>query len=135
MMPKAKTAVPALGKALSAFFKVYTARLAADKTAAKLKSEETTLKSVVVELMREAGLDKAQGAAGTVSTRVVSVAKATDWPAFYKWIQKTGNFECLEKRVHQANLAEVLEHYPRAKPGGIVFESVLKVTPTPRRDA
>ena len=130
-MPKAKT--PAMGAAFAKFFKLYNARLAADKEAARLKKAETEAKGAVVDLMLAAGLDRAQGAAGMLSTKSVPVAKAADWPAFYKWIQKTGNFECLEKRVHQKNLAEVLEHYPRAKPGGIEWENVLKVTATPAK--
>ena len=130
--PKKTALARGLDRALTEYFRERGARLALERDVKEYKRREASMLDAITELMPK-GIDKVSGSAGSISTKIVTVGKVHSWPDYYKWIRRGSHFECLEKRVHQGNLAEVLEHSPRSKPGGIVFEQIVKVTATASR--
>ena len=101
-------------------------RLALDKEAASLKETEDDIYKVIVSKMREEGMTAMGAKNGFVKLKEVVEPIPTDWPELYMYIQRTGHFEFLHKRI--ATLA-IKEHVEAGEEiPGIGFTTVYKLT-------
>lgn len=82
-------------------------RLAADKVAATLKSEESAAEAMLIEQMRTQEITACGGSKLRVAlAKPDYVPHVTDWNAFYKHILKTKDFSFLERRPGKAACRE-----------------------------
>lgn len=83
-------------------------RLAADKVAAELKTEESRAEALLIQEMRANNLTAVGGQKVRLSIPTVPdmVPTVTDWEALRAHILKTGDFSLLEKRVGKAAVKE-----------------------------
>lgn len=83
------------------FWQTRDKRLAADKVAKDLKTEESSYEAKLIKEMREQQLTAIGGK--LVRLQIPTVPKyvpaVKDWDAFYKHILQTGDFSLLQKRV------------------------------------
>ena len=133
-MPQKSQPLPSgLGRRIDTYFRVRAARLDLDSQAAEMKKKEATVQGKLVETMSKAGLDQARGTLGGLTITRPTVARITDWLAFYGWVQKFKAFDSLARRLNQANLSERFEHDPKLRVPGLERVTIVKVTPTVRR--
>jgi hypothetical protein len=74
-------------------------RLAADKIAASLKSEENSLKAQLIAEMEENNLSSVGGESCIVKRTVKQRAIAADWTQIYGYILEHDAFDLLHKRL------------------------------------
>lgn len=74
-------------------------RLAADKIAEALKSEENKLKAVIIAEMEENDLASIGGKSCVINRSVRTRAIASDWPAVHAYIREHDAFDLLHKRL------------------------------------
>lgn len=134
-MPKIKApevpTIPAkfpksMGACADMLHDIRTARLAADKFAAELKSHEERLKTHIID-----NLDKRieSGAAGK-HHRVQIVPKrkwrvnAEKWDNFFHWVAKKKRFDLLQKRINDTAVAELMTTSKAKVPGVESFDAV-----------
>lgn len=83
---------------IAAYRKARAARLAQDQIVVELKAAEMIAKEELMVALDNHGLQKAGDGVSSVSKTKKSIVTITDWPAFYEHIQKTGEFDLLQKR-------------------------------------
>jgi len=76
-----------------------TKRLAADKTAASLKSDENELKTQLITEMETAGLSSAGGKVAVINRSIRTRAIAGDWSEIHEYVRKNDAFDLLHKRL------------------------------------
>lgn len=96
-------------------------RLAADRVAAGLKSEETKLKQALIDAMRTGDLSSIGGKVAIAKRHQKRRAIAQDWPAVYGYIFREQAMDVLEKRLLQSGIAARWEDGVEV-PGVGVFE-------------
>lgn len=99
-MPKA------LGACVDLYFTLRAARLEKDKEVGVMKEDEGLVRE---HLIRSIDKQSSLGAVGKTHKAIVVddiQYTATDWPAFYKHVQKTGEFDLLNKAINQAAVKE-----------------------------
>lgn len=102
-------------------------RLAADKVASALKSDETALIDHIIEtLPKDSG--GAVGKHHKVEVYNDEKMVVKDWDALYKYIKRTGRFELLQKRLGEGALKELIDD-KKVVPGVEPF-TVVKVSLT-----
>lgn len=74
-------------------------RLAADKVASQLKSEEHALQYELIAEMEESSLSSIGGKECIIKRKVKQRAIAADWPEFYAFIKEHDAFDLLHKRI------------------------------------
>jgi len=87
-----------LGALSDEYWEVYNERLKADKVAAALKVRENELYAAITQCLRENELTAIGGQKVRLEMKTEFVPAIKDWSRFYEHIQKTGEFDLLEKR-------------------------------------
>jgi hypothetical protein len=88
------------------FLEIRTARLAIDKEAAALKSQETYLETFLIDALEKA---KTEGVSGASVTVVIDRKKkpiVENWDLFYAYVKKTGAFDLLQRRLGEKAVEE-----------------------------
>lgn len=108
-LPTKEIKPPKLPKSLGACVDLYhetrEKRLAANKVTEEIKVTETFIANHIID-------NVPKGDTGAIGQKYKGVVKTSDvfqiddWEAFYKWIQKTGHFEVLNRALNQAALEE-----------------------------
>ena len=88
------------------YISIRAQRLALDHEAADLKETEDNLYKVIVSKMRDEGMSAMGGKNGMVKLKESEEPVATDWPELYIYIQRTGSFEFLHKRLSTLAIKE-----------------------------
>ena len=88
-----------LGKLADRLDAARIARLAADKIAASLKSDETELKTLLITEMEGAGLSSVGGKIAVINRSIRTRAIAGDWPLIHEYIRENDAFDLLHKRL------------------------------------
>lgn len=101
-----------LGKRADAYATLKAQRLAADKVAAALKAEESKAKAFLMETMLAQEITAIGGSVIRLEldSEAVQEPVVEDWTKLYKYIQKTGDFSLLEKRIGKAAVKEQWEN-------------------------
>lgn len=74
-------------------------RLAADKIAAGLKSDENQIKQLLISEMEENNLSSVGGKSCVINRSVKERAIATDWPVIHAYIRDNDAFDLMHKRL------------------------------------
>jgi hypothetical protein len=115
-----------MGACADMLFDIRSRRLAADKLAAELKSQEELIKTHIID-----NLDKRDetGAAGK-HHRVQVVRKRkyrvdpTKWGYFFAWVAKNRRWDLLQKRLADTAIKETVEEHRKKVPGVEPFDYV-----------
>jgi len=97
-----------------------------EKEAATIKEAEDDLYKVIVSKMRDEGMTVLGAKNGFVKLKESEEPVPTDWPALYEYIQRTGSFEFLHKRLSTLAIKEHVEAGEDIP--GIGFTTVYKLT-------
>lgn len=89
---------PSMTSLLNDYKIARASRAEADELVKRLKERESELKDRIMLALDNAGLQKAGDEVTTVSKMKRAIVNITDWPAFYKHIQESGEFDLLQKR-------------------------------------
>lgn len=97
-----------LGKIADYYHDTKTARLAADKAAAALKTKEEQAKNALITQMRAQGISAAGGKKlrCTIDPEPDYKPTVKDWSKLYAHILKTKDFSFLQKRIGEAAVKE-----------------------------
>lgn len=77
-------------------------RIAADKVAASLKSEETRIKTQIISEMEEKDLSSIGGKSAVLSRITKKRPIANDWSKVYSFIREHDAFDLLHKRLTES---------------------------------
>lgn len=101
-------------------------RLAMDKEAAAVKDRETEIFNTIIATLNESTDTGAAGKHHRVQRVTKTVQNVADWPAFWGFIQQTGSFEMLQKRLADKAVTEYTE--ANGLPPGIVTAEVATLS-------
>ena len=99
-----------------------------DEEIAKLDQDMQTIKTAVLDYMKEAGVESARTEAGIVYRTVKTKYATSDWESMNKFILEHGVPELLVKAINQSNMAAFLEEHPDLLPPGLNANSEYSVT-------
>ena len=107
---KAGSPLPdSLGRCADMLHEVRATRLEMEKMVASVKARETELKDHIIDSL-SVGDDT--GAAGhEYRVQVVTKPKATiaEWEAFTRWVAETGRFDCIQRRLGERAVLDMIE--------------------------
>lgn len=98
MATKGKAIGDKLGSVIDEYAKARSKRKLADSQAEALKKIEDGAKAKVIAELQKNKLDSARGERGQATITMRDIAAVEDWPALYKHIRETDEFELLQKR-------------------------------------
>jgi hypothetical protein len=99
---------PELGDLIDAVWAKREEMRVANALAKKLKADIDKLEEEVLAELKAKKIEGARGKTASVSRSTLDKANVTDWPEFYKWISKTGNWQLLIKRANDASYREIV---------------------------
>ena len=95
---------------------------------AKLDQDMQTVKTAVLDYMKETGVESLRTEAGIVYRTVKTKYATSDWESMNKFILEHGVPELLVKAINQSNMAAFLEEHPDLLPPGLNANSEYSVT-------
>jgi hypothetical protein len=95
------------------FVQIRAERLAADKVAATLKSEEHKLQEMILAAMIDTDMNAVGGTEKLVKRQKSVGVTVDDWDAVTRYICETGNTQILQKRIAVGNYKELIEEGER----------------------
>jgi hypothetical protein len=94
----------------------------------KIDSDMKTVKSAILQYMKDIGAESLKTSAGVVYRTVRTTYATSDWESMNKFILEHSVPELLEKRIHQTNMKAFLEENPELIPAGLNANSEYSVT-------
>lgn len=94
----------------------------------KIDSDMKTVKSAILQHMKDIGAESLKTSAGVVYRTVRTTYATSDWESMNKFILVHSVPELLEKRIHQTNMKAFLEENPELIPAGLNANSEYSVT-------
>jgi hypothetical protein len=88
-----------IGTRIDALYALREHRLSIEKKVKELKEEELQMRNEIFELLASMGLTKASGAMATAGIKVSQVPLVESWDLLQEYIQETGEFDLLQKRI------------------------------------
>ena len=95
---------------------------------AKIDQDMRTVKTAILDHMKEIGAESLRTEAGTVYRTVRTTYATSDWESMHKFILEHGVPELLEKRIQQTNMRVFLEEHPEMLPPGLNANAEYSVT-------
>jgi hypothetical protein len=92
-----------------------------------LESQMQLISDEMLNLCKKINADSIKTKYGTIMRSVKSRYWTNDWDSMYDFIEETGAFGLLEKRLHQTNMKEFLAENPDLLPKGLNVESEYTV--------
>ena len=93
----------------------------------ELKAQQDLLAEQMLALCHEQGADSIKTPHGTIIRSIKSKYWTNDWDSMYTFIEETGAFGLLEKRLHQTNMKDFLAENPDLLPRGLNVENEYTV--------
>jgi hypothetical protein len=94
----------------------------------KLKTKMEKLEALMLKKLKEFRVNSFKTDIGTVFQQDETRYYCKDWNAYWQWIMKTGNLDCLEKRVSQHAIRAIAENQGVMPPGiSSQTETVVRV--------
>lgn len=128
-VPKLK--IPkSLGACADLLYKIKQERLALDKVVEGMKANESLLTNHIIDNLPK-GDAGAVGKTHKVVVRTEQIPQAENWEAVYKYVQKHGAFDLLQRRLNPKAVMERLED-PKNKKGlpGVKLFTAVKLSLT-----
>jgi hypothetical protein len=100
-----------IGRVADLYSDVRTLRLAMDKEVDAVKARETELREYIINNLSKSGKDGDTGASGLrYRAQIVSkdVPRPIDWPKIHAYIQETGRFDLLQKRLGEKAVMDMV---------------------------
>jgi len=94
----------------------------------ELDEKMKTVKTGILDHMKEIGAESLRTDAGTVYRTVRTTYSTNDWDSMNKFILEHSVPELLEKRIHQTNMKAFLEEHPDVLPPGLNANMEYSVT-------
>ena len=98
-----------------------TAKYKADH--AELEAQLDILEHQMLDTCKDQGADSIRTPHGTIIRSVKSRYWTDDWDSLYAFIEETGDYGLLEKRLHQTHMKEFLAENPDLFPKGLNVEN------------
>ena len=98
-----------VGQMADEYSEVRAERLRIEKQAASVKSRETEIYNVIMSTLNESVDTGASGQTYRVQRIEKEGLAVEDWPSFWAYIQKTGAFDMLQKRLSDKAVADRVE--------------------------
>lgn len=118
---------PSVEQLISIYTKIYTQRETEERAwkarEAELTEELDLIKSELLEICKENGIDSLRSKDGTLIRSVKTRYWTNNWDEFYKTMIAHNAPELLEKRIHQSNMKQFLEENPEVLPAGLNVDS------------
>lgn len=92
-----------------------------------LESQMQLISDEMLNLCKKINADSIKTKYGTIMRSVKSRYWTNDWDSMYDFIEETGAFGLLEKRLHQTNMRDFLAENPDLLPKGLNVESEYTV--------
>jgi hypothetical protein len=92
---------------------------------AGLTQVQDQIRAIMLKKMEEVGSTqlKGEGGVGIAFRQLVRKFSASDWPATWAYIQETGRFDMLQKRLAEGALKEFMEETGTLPPGVSVMQA------------
>ena len=94
---------------------------------ANLEEQMSVLEVEMLETCKTMNADSIRTKAGTIIRSIKSRYWTNDWDSMYDFIEETGAYGLLEKRLHQTNMKEFLLENPDLLPRGLNVENQYTV--------
>ena len=94
---------------------------------ADLDEQLGVLEQQMLDTCKEQGMDSIRTKHGTIIRSVKSRYWTNDWDSMYSFIEETGAYGLLEKRIHQTHMKEFLSENPDLFPKGMNVENEYTV--------
>jgi hypothetical protein len=88
-----------IGARIDMLYELREQRLGIEKRVKELKEQEVQARNDIFELLASMGLTKASGALATCGIKVTNVPLVEDWDTLWGYIQQTGEFDLVQKRI------------------------------------
>lgn len=95
---------------------------------AELEEQMATLKYKLLELSKQTGATSFSTPDFVAYRTVKNRYWTNDWESFYRFMQDNNIMEVLEKRIHQTNMKEFIDHNPDIHPPGLNIDSEYEFT-------
>jgi hypothetical protein len=92
-----------------------------------LESHMQLISDEMLNLCKKINADSIKTKYGTIMRSVKSRYWTNDWDSMYDFIEETGAFGLLEKRLHQTNMKDFLAENPDLLPKGLNLENEYTV--------
>lgn len=128
--PAAVKLPKALGAKVDLFFELQEQRLALERQADKIHEQERFVRDHLIEAIPKLELDGARGRIGQVALKHVTMPSLADSERFYQHVQKTGEFDLLQKRLNEGACRERWEQnkvIPGVQQLGVIKLSVSRL--------
>jgi hypothetical protein len=120
-----------LGKLTEIYIKIRDKRSANKKVFEAedqdLEDQMKVLAQEMLDVCKEMNADSIRTPHGTIIRSVKSRYWTNDWDSMYGFIEETGAFGLLEKRLHQTNMKDFLAENPDLYPKGLSVENEFTV--------
>ena len=111
-------AKPTLGTLLDQMQQLRDERRDLEAQSKELKTKYEELEIKAIEMMENAGLDKASGELATAAVSENEVPSVTDWNRLLPWIKRNGAWQLFERRIAKGAWVELVQNRKgRALPG------------------
>ena len=94
---------------------------------AGLEAQLAVIQQEMLDACRDMGADSIKTPNGTIIRSVKSRYWTNDWDSMYSFIEETGAYGLLEKRIHQTHMKEFLSENPDLFPKGMNVENEYTV--------
>lgn len=94
-------------------------RIAHDAADLEIETQQDTVGAALLSAMNGLNADNLGTASGIIRRKIKMKPSAADWLAVYRWIQDTGRFDLLHKRLSSAVVEEWAEAHDGEPPPGI----------------
>ena len=94
---------------------------------AELEAQMSVLEQEMLETCKTMGADSIKTPHGTIIRSVKTRYWTNDWDSMYDFIEETGAFGLLEKRLHQTNMKDFISENPELIPKGLNVENEYTV--------
>lgn len=88
-----------LGSCIDLLFEMREERIKLQRLAEEMSKKETELNEHILQAFSKTDLEGARGKLATCSIKRSKVPTVDDWEKFYKYVQKNGAFDLLQRRV------------------------------------
>jgi hypothetical protein len=117
-----------IGACADKVYELRIARLAKQKEVDAIEADEQALKAYIIDNLPKSEASGVAGKYARVTVITKEVPQVKDWPTFYKFLKKTGDFDLLQKGLSKAAV-EARWDAGKTIPGIEVFTAVtLSIT-------
>ena len=92
-----------------------------------LEAQMQVLAQEMLDVCKDMNADSIRTPHGTIMRSIKSRYWTNDWDSIYSFIEETGAFGLLEKRLHQTNMKDFLAENPDILPMGLNVDSEYTV--------